>query len=166
MRHVLVMGICGTGKSSVAGLLAERSTFRLVEADEYHSAEAIERMARGEPLTDADRWGWLDRVADAALATGGSTVIACSALKQAYRDRLESRLGTLDIIYLHGARDLVARRMADRPGHYMPASLIDSQIADLEPPEGRDVIPLDIAESLETSVEAAHQFATRARTGT
>lgn len=166
MRHVLVMGICGTGKSSVAGGLAERSTFRLVEADEHHSADAIERMARGEPLTDTDRWGWLDRVADAALAAGGPTVIACSALKQAYRDRLEERLGVLDIICLHGSRDLVERRMTARPGHYMPTSLIDSQLADLEPPEGDDVLPLDIAEPLEALVEAAHQFATRTRAKT
>lgn len=163
MRHVLVMGICGTGKSSVAGRLAERLDTPLVEADEYHSPDAIARMARGEPLTDADRWGWLDRVAEAALGCESPTVIACSALKQVYRARLEDQLGPLDIIYLHGARDLVEERMTARPGHYMPASLIDSQLADLEPPAGADVLPLDIAEPLDALVDEAQDFATRTR---
>ena len=161
MRHVLVMGICGTGKSSVASRLAERLGLSFVEADDYHSAEAVARMARGDALTDDDRWGWLDRVAEASHAEGKPTAIACSALKQAYRDRLEQRLGPLDVIFLNGDRDLIAERMASRPGHYMPASLIDSQLADLQPPSGADVLALDIAEPLDRLVDAAHDFVTR-----
>ena len=162
MRHILVMGICGTGKSTVAGLLADRMARPLVEADTYHSQDAVAAMSRGEALTDDHRWDWLDRVADAAAGQAGS-VIACSALKRAYRARLEDRLGPLDVVFLHGTRALIEERMSSRTNHYMPASLIDSQLADLEPPQGPDVLPLDIAEPLDRTLDAAHQFATRPR---
>ncbi|RVV99975.1 gluconokinase [Mesobaculum littorinae] len=157
------MGICGTGKSSVAGLLAARTGRGFVEADDHHSAEAIARMARGEALTDDDRWGWLDRVAQAALAEGRPTAIACSALKRAYRDRLSETLGEIDVIHLDGARDLVARRMADRAGHFMPVSLIDSQLSALEPPAGARVLRLDIDQPLDALVAQAVEFTTPER---
>ncbi|SLN46276.1 Thermoresistant gluconokinase [Roseivivax jejudonensis] len=163
MRHVLVMGICGTGKSTLAAHLAERMACPLVEADEYHSPEAVARMSRGAALTDAHRWSWLDRVADAAASAGDRSVIACSALKDAYRQRLAERLGPLDVIFLHGDRDLIATRMAGREGHYMPTSLIDSQLADLEPPEGDDVLALDISDPFGPLADAAHDFANRSR---
>ena len=163
MRHILVMGICGTGKTTLAARLADRMSLTCIEADDHHAPEAIARMAAGGALTDDDRWGWLDRIADAALATPGAAVIACSALKQAYRARLAERLGPLDIVFLHGTRDLIAARMSQRTDHYMPTSLIDSQLADLEPPGGLDVLPLDIAEPPDRLVDAAHAFATRSR---
>lgn len=166
MRHILVMGICGTGKSTVAARLADRLSRVFVEADRHHAPAAIARMSRGEPLTDADRWGWLDRVADAAAEAGRGSVIACSALKRAYRTRIAERLGPLDVIFLHGSRSLIASRMSGRTDHYMPASLIDSQLADLEPPEGPDVLPLAITEPIERLVDAAHDFATRSRQDT
>ncbi|WP_055663035.1 gluconokinase [Jannaschia seosinensis] len=163
MRNILVMGICGTGKTTLAGRLAERLSCAMIEADEHHAPEAIARMARGDALTDVDRWGWLDRVGAAAHDTGVQTVIACSALKRAYRARLAERLGALDIIFLHGTRSLVVARMSQRTAHYMPTSLIDSQLAVLELPEGQDVLPLDIADPLDRMVDAAHDFATRPR---
>lgn len=161
LRHVLVMGICGTGKSTLAASLADRLDRPWIEADDHHSEDAIARMARGEALTDEDRWGWLDRIADAALATGSPTVIACSALKSAYRARLADRLGPLDIVHLSGARALISERMAARRDHYMPVSLIDSQLAALQAPEGADVLTLDIAELPDRLVDAALDFATR-----
>ncbi|WP_375258765.1 gluconokinase [Citreimonas sp.] len=163
MRHVLVMGICGTGKSSVASRLADRTGRVFVEADQYHSADAIARMARGEALTDRDRWDWLDRVADAALATGAPTVVACSALKEVYRQRLTDRLGAMDVVHLSGERAIVTERMSARSGHYMPVSLIDSQLADLQPPAGADTLTLDIDQPLEAIVAEAEAFVNRAR---
>ncbi|MGR3496060.1 gluconokinase [Citreimonas sp.] len=163
MRHVLVMGICGTGKSSVASRLADRTGRVFVEADQYHSADAIARMARGEALTDRDRWDWLDRVADAALATGAPTVVACSALKAVYRQRLTDRLGAMDVVHLSGERAIVTERMSARSGHYMPVSLIDSQLADLQPPAGPDTLTLDIDQPLEAIVAEADAFVNRAR---
>lgn len=163
MRHLLVMGICGTGKSSLAALLADRMQRPLIEADDHHSPEAIARMASGAALSDDDRWSWLDRVGAAAAATGGPSVIACSALKAAYRQRLSETLGPLDVVFLQGARDLIAGRMAAREGHYMPASLIDSQLADLEPPQGDGVLTLEITEPLGRMADAGFAFATRSR---
>lgn len=161
MWHILVMGICGTGKSTLAALLADRLSRTFIEADDYHSPESIARMARGAALTDADRWSWLDRVAEGAIATGQPTVIACSALKDAYRSRLSENLGPVDVIFLQGTRDLIATRMAVREDHYMPVSLIDSQLADLEPPEGEHVLPLDITQPLGELADAAQDFVTR-----
>ena len=162
-HHTLVMGVCGTGKSTVASRLAARLGRPFVEADDHHAAEAIARMARGEALTDADRWGWLDRISGAALAAGPS-VIGCSALKRAYRDRLEATLGPMDVLFLDGPRALIAARMAARTDHYMPTSLLDSQLATLEPPAGDRVTRLDIAEPVDRLVDAAYHFATRSRT--
>lgn len=161
MRHILVMGICGTGKSTLAVLLADRLHRPFIEADDYHSSEAIARMASGAALTDDDRWSWLDRVAEGALATGEPSVVACSALKSAYRDRLREHLGPIDVIHLQGDRDLIASRMAAREEHYMPVSLIDSQLADLEPPSGEAVLTLDIAHPLGQLADSAQDFVTR-----
>lgn len=163
MAHVLVMGVCGTGKSSVGQALADRLAVPFLEGDAYHSPEAVARMSRGEALTDDHRWDWLDRIAEAARATGGPTVFACSALKRAYRERLAEKLGALDVVHLTGSRDLIARRMAARPGHFMPVSLIDSQFADLQPPKGETAIDIDIDQPLDVIVETAHAFATRMR---
>ncbi|MCX7303859.1 MAG: gluconokinase [Hyphomicrobiales bacterium] len=134
---VIVMGVSGSGKSVIGAALAEAIGARFAEADRFHPPENINRMSAGMPLRDEDRWGWLDAIAieisDAERA-GETLVVTCSALKRIYRDRL--RLASRDIrfVYLAIDRDTAAARVAARKGHFMPASLIDSQYADLHPP--------------------------------
>lgn len=135
-RVIMVMGVCGVGKSTVAQGIARSIDAGFVEADLYHPPENIAAMSAGIPLTDDMRWGWLEAVGDAVIAAAqsGPVVFACSALKHAYRDRLRHRIGPFRIIYLHGDRDLIAQRMAARTAHFMPPELLDSQLHDLEPP--------------------------------
>jgi gluconokinase len=134
---IVLMGVSGCGKSSVGPPLAAALGVDYVEGDALHPAENIERMRSGTPLTDADRQGWLHTLA-ARLATASAEsrglVLACSALKRSYRDTLRGGAPGLQLVHLHGPRELLARRMAERSGHYMPASLLDSQLATLEPP--------------------------------
>lgn len=151
------MGICGTGKSTVARALADRIGGTFVEADEFHDPAAVGRMRAGQPLDDALRWGWLDRVG-AAMAGAPRPVVACSALKRAYRDRLRARAGPLDVLFLHGDPALIAARMAARPGHFMPPSLIASQLATLEPP-GADEQALTCAITLPLEAIVARALA-------
>ena len=159
-RAVLVMGVSGSGKSTVARPLAERLGARFVEADELHPLENVAMMERGEPLGNAQRWGWLDKVAEAAAAGTEPAVIACSALKRAYRDRLRRGLSAMSIVHLTGSRALLAERMQMRKGHFMPVSLLDSQLADLEPPGQEEVaLALDVSASVEELVARAMAFA-------
>lgn len=125
------MGVSGSGKSTVGAALAARLGCRFVDADDLHPAANVEKMAAGIPLTDDDRWPWLDAVA--AQLAGGDVVVACSALTRAYRDRLRAAASELALVFLHGDPALLAARMV-RPGHFMPASLLDSQLATLQPP--------------------------------
>ena len=156
---VLVMGVAGCGKSTIARVLAERLPAAFVEADSYHPPENIAAMSRGQPLDDAMRWGWLDAVAAARAEIDGPAVIACSALKRRYRDRLRAGLGPLTIVHLAGDKALLASRMASRPGHFMPSSLLESQFADLEPP-GPDegAVELNVAADPADLAEAALAF--------
>jgi gluconokinase len=143
----VVMGVSGTGKSTVAALLAERLGWPLQEGDALHPQANIDKMAAGQPLTDADRRPWLDRVAawiDQRAAAGEPGVVACSALRRAYRDVL--RRDFVRFVHLTGERELIARRLLERQGHFMPASLLDSQLATLQPPgEDERAIAVDIA---------------------
>jgi gluconokinase len=159
VRHLLVMGVCGTGKSTVAKAVSDRLHADFIEADAYHSPEAVARMASGAPLTDAHRWDWLDRIAAAAHAAPGRAVIACSALKVVYRDRLRATLPGMGIIHLYGSRTLLADRMAARTDHFMPISLLDSQFADLQPPSGPQVLALDVALPRDAVIAQAFDFA-------
>ena len=135
----VVMGVAGAGKSAIGSALAQALDVVFVEGDAYHPPENIAKMARGIPLTDGDRAGWLralaTRIAEAALA-GTGLVVACSALKRAYRDILRSAVpdGDLQFIFLHGSRTVLAERLARRQGHFMPPALLDSQLATLEVP--------------------------------
>ena len=135
---VIVMGVCGSGKSGLAERLASALGAQFIEGDAFHSPRNIERMAAGIALTDADREDWL-RVLAAQLAQARadarSIVLACSALKRAYRDLLREGAPDLRLVHLSGTRALLAERVANRPGHYMPASLLDSQLATLEVPQ-------------------------------
>jgi gluconokinase len=157
--RVVVMGVCGCGKSTVAEALAARLGARFVEGDELHSEANVAKMGAGIPLTDADREGWLqsiaNRLGDPADA-GRGVVAACSALKRRYRDRLRTGAPDLVLVHLHGDPALLARRMAGRRGHYMPASLLQSQLDALEPPQADETaIVLDIERTPEALVDAA-----------
>jgi gluconokinase len=144
---VVVMGVCGCGKSSVGVRLAREIDATFIEGDAFHPPANVARMAAGVPLTDDDRWGWLDALA-AQLANareeGRNVVLACSALTRRYRDRLRRGAPDLRFVHLHGDRAMLAARMAARQGHYMPASLLDSQLATLEAPgDDEHAITLD-----------------------
>lgn len=135
---LVVMGVSGCGKSTLGGLMAQALDCPFLEGDSFHSADAVDKMRRGCALTDEDRWPWLDRLgvaAASAIATQGRVVAACSALRRAYRDRLRTAIGVpVHFLLLDGSRDALLTRLHNRPGHYMPASLLDSQLGTLERP--------------------------------
>ena len=138
-RHVVVMGVSGCGKTTVAQGISGETGWTFAEADSFHSPEKVAKMAAGTPLTDEDRWPWLRDLArwmGERAAAGESTVIACSALRRAYRDVLRSGPPhDVDFVHLDGPVEVVAQRLEARSGHYMPASLLASQVATLEPLE-------------------------------
>lgn len=148
LAAIVVMGVSGCGKSTVGALLAERLGWSFEDGDSFHPPENVEKMRSGTPLTDEDRWPWLAAIAARiarAREGGEGVVVACSALKRSYRDAL--RDGHADIRFLHltGEPALIMARQAARQGHYMPASLVASQFATLEPPDTEaDVIDLDV----------------------
>jgi carbohydrate kinase (thermoresistant glucokinase family) len=153
------MGVSGSGKSTLAQRLAQALGFEYVEGDALHTPASISKMAAGIPLTDEDRAGWLQtlaaRLAD-AVAQGKGLVATCSALKRSYRDVLRTGAPGLRLVYLHGDQALLAARMSARTGHYMPASLLDSQLATLEPPQpDENAIELDLVQSLDDMVAQA-----------
>lgn len=131
------MGVSGSGKSLIGAALARELGVSFVEGDEYHPPENVERMSRGIPLTDRDRAAWLQalaaRIRDATMK-GEGLVLTCSALKRSYRDILRAESASLRFVFLSGPRTLIAERLAGRRGHFMPASLLESQLATLEEP--------------------------------
>jgi gluconokinase len=134
---LVVMGVSGSGKSTIAAMLAHRLQWIYEDADWFHPKSNVEKMHRGEPLTDEDRWPWLRAIAswiDDTLKAGGHGIIACSALKRTYRDILVHQHRDVRIVFLQGDKELIGRRIAARDGHFMPASLLDSQFAALEEP--------------------------------
>ena len=148
---IIVMGVSGSGKSTIGALLAERLGWPFADADGFHPPENVAKMASGQPLTDADRWPWLDAIAahiDAARKAGQPVVVACSALRRAYRDRLRAGHGDLLFLHLSGAPEVIAARQAARQGHFMPPSLMASQFATLEYPAAE-------ADAVTVSVQAS-----------
>ncbi len=144
---VIVMGVSGSGKSTIGGLLASRLHWEFEDADWFHPASNIEKMHRGIPLTDEDRWPWLDAVAawiDATRQSTGHGVIACSALKRRYRDVLIGDRDDVRLLYLKGEEALIARRIATRHEHFMPPQLLHSQFEALEEP-GPDEHPIVVS---------------------
>lgn len=142
-RSVVVMGVSGTGKSTIGAALAEALDIPFVEGDALHPESNVAKMASGIPLTDADRMPWLDAVA-AELHT--PVVVACSALKRTYRDRLRAVAPDLVLVFLHGEATLLAGRIEGREGHFMPSSLLRSQLETLEEPAAdEDTVPADVA---------------------
>ena len=146
------MGVSGAGKTVVGQALAQSLGWPFYDADAFHPPANIAKMASGTPLTDADRWPWLDNIADemaGVLARGDNAVLACSALKDAYRQRL-ARAGDVRFVFLKGDRDAIAQRCATRTHEYMPASLLDSQFATLEEPA--DALVVDVRDELPEKV--------------
>jgi gluconokinase len=157
---VVVMGVSGSGKSTVGASLAGRLRVPFEDGDDLHPEANIAKMARGEPLDDIDRRPWLDRVGEWLRDHADGGVIACSALKRTYRDRLRQHCPDLDFLLLQGDRDVVERRQAARTGHFMPASLLASQLATLEPlaPDERGVA-VDVDQSVDDVVAAYLAYA-------
>lgn len=158
-ERIILMGVAGCGKSSVGESLAARLGIPYRDGDDLHTPEAVEKMREGIPLTDEDRWPWLDRVAG-VLAAQAPVIVGCSALKRAYRDRIRAGAGgPVRFVHLAGSRDVIAARMAKRTGHYMPTSLLDSQFATLEPPGPDEALTVDIDQPLAAIVDQiAAQF--------
>jgi gluconokinase len=135
---LVVMGVSGSGKSTIAEHLAARLGWRYVDGDLFHPPANVAKMSAGHPLTDEDRWPWLRAIAaeiDRLAAAGTRAVVACSALKHAYRDILVHGRDDVRIVFLDGAKDLIEKRLAARKGHFMPPGLLDSQFKTLEPPQ-------------------------------
>ncbi|MGH8761369.1 MAG: gluconokinase [Burkholderiales bacterium] len=156
---VVLMGVSGAGKTTVGKLLSERLGWPLLDADDYHPPANIEKMRSGIPLTDDDRWPWLDRLNGLLKDKewrGQGALLACSALKQKYRDRLAAGCRNLRWVYLKGSFELIESRLKARKGHYMKAGLLKSQFAALEEPS--DAITADISvapEAIADTVKAA-----------
>lgn len=147
LNALVVMGVSGCGKSSVGAAIVGRSGGRLIEGDSFHPEANIAKMSAGTPLDDQDRAGWLLRLGEemrACIEYGQRPVLTCSALKLKYRETLRNAVPGLGFVFLELTREEAANRVAHRPGHFMPASLIDSQFATLEPPTGEALtLPLD-----------------------
>jgi gluconokinase len=147
------MGVSGSGKSTVADRLAARLGWRFADGDSFHPASNVAKMSAGQPLTDEDRWPWLQAIADeidCLSAADERAVIACSALKRAYREVLMHGRDDVRIVFLDGTQDLIAARLAARKGHFMPPGLLASQFKTLERPEA-DERPITV--SIDAPVE-------------
>ena len=152
-RVLVVMGVSGCGKTEVGQVVARQWGAAFVDADDWHSAAAVARMAAGHPLSDAERAPWLERLREqviGAVPEGGRVVLACSALRRGYREALVGGERGVRFAYLAGSRALIAARLGERKGHYMPPGLLDSQLAALEVPGAEEAVTV----SIEGTVEA------------
>jgi len=150
---IVVMGVAGSGKSTIAAGLAEKLGVDFIEGDALHPQANVNKMAGGVPLTDEDRWPWLEAIGErmeAERVAGMGVVVSCSALKQVYRDCLRKKVhGRVRFLLLDGSKELIAKRMLGRKGHFMPQSLLDSQLATLERPgPDEDAVILDISHTV------------------
>lgn len=161
--RIIVMGVSGSGKSTLAEGLAKSLDLQMKDGDELHSPESVAKMRGGVALEDADRWPWLDRIAhyltnsqpNASGPLGG--IVACSALKKIYRDRIRQQAGDVVFLFLNGKPELIRERMQQRQGHYMQAGLLDSQFQTLELPNEveQDVMELDIDQPVDQILHKA-----------
>jgi gluconokinase len=151
------MGVSGSGKSTIAEKLAGRLCWSYEDGDRFHPASNVAKMSAGHPLTDEDRWPWLQAIADEidrVCKAGQHAVIACSALKRAYRDVLVHGRSDVRIVFLKGTRQLIADRLARRKGHFMPPGLLESQFETLEPPDaGENPVTVSIDASVDAVVD-------------
>ncbi|GGS34347.1 gluconokinase [Streptomyces griseoviridis] len=154
---VVVMGVAGTGKTTVGPLLAARLGVPYAEGDDFHPPANIAKMTAGTPLDDDDRWPWLDAIGAWAHERAGlGGVVSCSALKRSYRDRLRGEAPGLVFVHLTGDRELIGDRMAHRAGHFMPTALLDSQFATLQPLQPDEAgVAVDVSGSPEEITERA-----------
>ena len=173
---VVVMGVSGSGKSTIASMLAQRLYWVYEDADWFHPKSNIEKMHHGEPLNDKDRWPWLHAIADWIDATrrnGEHGVVACSALKRAYRNILIGDRPDVRLVFLKGDLDLIARRIAARADHFMPSTLLESQFAALEEPQAdeRPIVvsivphPREIVETIANELDIQSAAAETSRLG-
>jgi gluconokinase len=150
--RVVIMGVSGCGKTSVGEALASALGIPFRDGDDLHPPANVEKMRAGIPLTDQDRWPWLDRVAG-VLATEAPVIIGCSALKRIYRDRIRAGAGgVVSFVHLSGSKEVILARMAVRKGHFMPVSLLDSQFATLEAPGPDEAVTVSIDQPLQALV--------------
>jgi len=151
---LVVMGVSGSGKSTVGAAVAQRLRVPFADADDFHPPANIAKMTAGQALDDDDRRPWLEAIGEWLAAHPDGAVISCSALKRSYRDQLRAHAPDVAFLHLQGERDVIARRQASRPGHFMPASLLTSQFATLEPlqPDERGVV-IDVDQSVDAVVQ-------------
>jgi gluconokinase len=152
---IIIFGVSGVGKTTVGKLLARELGWRFIEGDDFHPAANIQKMRSGHPLTDEDRWPWLDclrKRIEQLLSAGENAVLACSALKRAYRDRLRVSDG-IKFVFLRGDPALVEKQLRSRHGHFMNAALLQSQFDDLEEPQPENVLTIELGRPPEEIVE-------------
>ncbi|MFD7992905.1 gluconokinase [Streptomyces mexicanus] len=154
---VVVMGVAGTGKTTIGPLLADRLGVPYAEGDDFHPQANIDKMSAGIPLDDDDRWPWLDAIGAWAHGRAGlGGVVSSSALKRSYRDRLRAAAPGIVFVHLTGSKELIADRMAHRQGHFMPTALLDSQFATLQPLQADERgVEVDVSGSPEEITERA-----------
>jgi gluconokinase len=157
LHALIVMGVAGSGKTTIAEALAARIGWAFKDGDLFHPPSNVEKMRSGHPLTDDDRWPWLRAIADEidrTCDTKGHIIIACSALKRVYRDILIGDRRGVALIYLKGSRDLIGQRLRARRGHFMPPQLLDSQFATLEEPDVQErAIVVDVVSTVDAIVD-------------
>ena len=155
MTHrIVIMGVSGCGKSTVGAALGAALGIPYRDGDDLHPAANVEKMRAGVPLSDEDRWPWLDRVAE-VLREDAPVIVGCSALRRVYRDRIRAGGGgPVQFVHLVGSRNVIAARMAARTGHYMPTTLLDSQFATLEPPGPDEAVAVEIDQPLGQMIDA------------
>jgi len=151
---VVLMGVSGSGKTTIGQRLAQGLGWRFIEGDEYHPPANVKKMAAGIPLEDEDRWPWLDAL-NRRIRGERNAIVTCSALKESYRQRLLAGIADARVVYLHAPKALIAKRVASRKHKFMPASLLESQFATLEPPT--DAIDIDVSSDVEDSIDAIMQ---------
>ena len=151
---LVVMGVSGSGKSTVGAAIAQRLRVPFADADDFHPAANIAKMSAGQALDDSDRQPWLEAIGEWLAQHPGGAVVSCSALKHKYRDQLRHHLNTIEFVHLHGSHEVIAGRQASRPGHFMPASLLTSQFATLEPlePDEQGLV-IDVDQDIDSIVQ-------------
>lgn len=165
MIRIIVMGVSGSGKTSVGVAIAEALKLPFLEGDTLHPEHNVEKMSSGIPLTDDDRWPWLDKIGIELAKAENGLVVSCSALKKSYRERLREKAGgPLAFIFLDGEVEVLRSHMGKRTGHFMPVSMLDSQLSTLESPVGEDLVfRQDVSRSIDAIVGASVGWLRRLR---